>query len=64
MSPARVLGCHDGNLFRNLSGDEPIAALRWLVARGTIRVAHINDALKRREQLVADSGWSSSEARG
>jgi hypothetical protein len=40
--------------FPDLSGNEAIAALRWLVARGTIRAAHITDALKRREQLVEE----------
>lgn len=40
--------------FPDLSGDEAIAALRWLVARGKIQVADITDALRRREELVAE----------
>ena len=40
--------------FPKLSGDEAIAALRWLVARGTIKASHIADALKRRERLVRE----------
>jgi hypothetical protein len=40
--------------FPKLSGDEAVAALRWLVARGTIGVGHITDALKRRQNLVKE----------
>jgi hypothetical protein len=40
--------------FPKLTGDEAIAALRWLVARRQIKVAQIADALKRRERLVQE----------
>ena len=40
--------------FPALTGDEAIAALRWLVARGQIRVAQVEDALRRRAKLVQE----------
>lgn len=40
--------------FPRLSGDEALAALRWLVGRGTIKVSHIKGALRRREGLVRE----------
>lgn len=40
--------------FPELSGEEAIAALRWLVARRKIRAADIKDALRRREELIAE----------
>jgi hypothetical protein len=40
--------------FPELSHGEAVAALRWLVARGTIKTKHISDALKRREGLVRE----------
>lgn len=40
--------------FPELSHGEAVAALRWLVARRTIRVSQIKDALKRREGLVRE----------
>jgi hypothetical protein len=42
------------NRFPELSHGEAVAALRWLVARGTIRTSHIRAALKRREGLVRE----------
>ncbi len=40
--------------FPKLTGDEAIAALRWLVATRRIRAAEIRRALAKRQQLVQE----------
>jgi len=40
--------------FPALSGDEAIAALRWLVAQGQLSVRQLEKALARRDRLVRE----------
>jgi hypothetical protein len=40
--------------FPDITGDEAISALRWLVARRQLKVGQIEEALKRRERLVRE----------
>lgn len=40
--------------FPKVTGEQAIAALRWLVASGKIEAKHIADALRQREDLVRE----------
>ena len=40
--------------FPTLSGDEAVAAIKWLIASRKITAKHVTDALKQRERLVEE----------